>query len=128
MPLIDKNYTNFFPKHSFQFAIDSTKSISINYAKSISRPNYSSLSQGTTYINPYFLYARNINLDPTIFNEISSTFQYHDKSVKLTYYQNTNPVYNSFFFDKEQNIMTFKDINFDKESGFASRFHIAFHL
>ena len=126
LPLINKNYTDFFPKVQFSVAIDSTKNISINYAKSISRPNYSSLSQGTTYINPYFLYARNINLDPTIVNEISSTFQYHDKSVKLTYYQNTNPVYNSFFFDKELNIMTFKDVNFDKESAFVLDFEVPF--
>lgn len=126
LPLIDKNYTNFFPKAELTFPIDSTKSISVNYAKSISRPNYSSLSQGTTYINPYFLYGRNINLDPTIINEISSTFQYHDKSVKLSYYQNTNPVYNSFIYDEEQNIMTFKDINFDKETGFNLDFTLPF--
>ncbi|MBF4487894.1 outer membrane beta-barrel family protein [Flavobacterium sp. CSZ] len=125
-PLINKNYTIFFPKVQFSVAIDSTKNISINYAKSISRPNYSSLSQGTTYINPYFLYARNINLDPTIVNEISSTFQYHDKSVKLTYYQNTDPVYNSFFYDKELNIMTFKDVNFEKESALILDFEVPF--
>ncbi|MBS7231213.1 TonB-dependent receptor [Flavobacterium psychroterrae] len=126
VPLIDKNYTKFFPKAQFSFAIDSVKSISLNLAKSISRPNYSSLSQGTTYINPNFLYARNINLDPAIVNEISSTFQYHDKSVKFTYYQNTDPVYSSFFFDKEQNIMTFKDVNFDKESVFMLDFELPF--
>ncbi|WP_428232228.1 TonB-dependent receptor domain-containing protein [Flavobacterium sp.] len=125
-PLINKNYTIFFPKAQFSVALDSTKNISLNYAKSISRPSYSSLNQGTTYINPYFLYARNINLDPTIVNEISSTFQYHDKSVKLTYYQNINPVYNSFFFDKELNIMTFKDVNFDKESAFVLDFELPF--
>jgi hypothetical protein len=125
-PLIDKNYTKFFPKAQFTFAIDSTKNISINYAKSISRPNYSSLSQGATYINPYFLYARNIFLDPTIINEISSTFQYHDKSVKLSYYQNTDPVYNTFTFDNQQNIMTFKDVNFKKEEGISLDFEIPF--
>ncbi|MCC9070797.1 TonB-dependent receptor [Flavobacterium sp. F-65] len=124
--LIDKNYTDFFPKVEFSFPIDSTRSISFNYSKSISRPNYSSLSQGTTYINPYFLYARNINLEPTINNEISSVFQYHDKSVKLSYYQNTNPVYNSFTYDKDQNIMTFKDVNFDRESGISADFTLPF--
>ncbi|MEA9414527.1 TonB-dependent receptor domain-containing protein [Flavobacterium sp. PL02] len=127
LPLIDKSYTNFFPKAQLTFPIDSTKSISVNYAKSISRPNYSSLSQGSTYINPYFLYGRNINLDPTIIDEISSTFQYHDKSVKLSYYQNTNPVYNSFIYDDEQNIMTFKDVNFDKETGFNLDFTLPFN-
>jgi hypothetical protein len=118
MPLVDKNYTNLFPKAQLTIAIDSTKNISLNYARSIERPNYSSLSQGSTYINPYFLYARNINLDPTITNEISSTFQYHDKSVKVSYYQISNAIEGSFSYDNQQNIMTFKDVNYDKETGF----------
>jgi hypothetical protein len=126
LPLIDKNYTNLFPKAQFTFVIDSTKSISLNYAKSISRPNYSSLSNSATYINPYFLYAGNINLDPTFTNEISSSFQYHDKSVKLSFYQNKKPVFSSFFYDKAQNIMTFKEVNLDKESGFNLDFEIPF--
>lgn len=126
LPLLDKNYANFFPKMQLSFAIDSTKNISVNYAKSISRPNYSSLSQGSTYINPYFLYARNINLGPTITDEISATFQYHDKSVKLSLYQAKDPVHNSFSFDNQNNIMTFKDINFDKSSGFTVDFTLPF--
>lgn len=126
VPLIAKKYTNFFPKAQFTFTVDSTKSITVNYAKSISRPNYSSLSQGSTYINPYFLYARNINLGPTIIDEITTTFQYHDKSVKLSYTQAKDPVYNSFSFDNQKNIMTFQDINFDKSSGFTVDFTLPF--
>lgn len=124
--LIDKNYTNLFPKVQFSMAIDSTKNISLNYAKSISRPNYSSLSNVAVYINPYFIYASNINLGPTFNNEISATFQCNDKSVKVSYYQNKNPVYNSFLYDKDQNIMTFKDINFDKEVGLSLDFELPF--
>lgn len=126
LPLIAKNYINFFPKVQFTLPIDSTKSVSFNYAKSISRPNYSSLSQGSTYINPYFLYARNINLGPTIIDEISTTFQYHDKSVKLSFTHAKDPVHNSFSFDDEKNIMTFKDINFDKSTGFTLDFTLPF--
>lgn len=125
-PLINKNYTNFFPKAQLDFSILSTKSITINYAKSIIRPNYSATSQGSTYINPYFLYSRNINLDPTVTNEISSSFQYHDKSVKMTYYQNTNPVYSSFAFDKMTDILTFRETNFQKETGFNLEFTLPF--
>jgi hypothetical protein len=125
-PLINKNYTDFFPKAQFDIPIDSTKSITVNYSKSISRPNYSSTSQGATYINPYFLYSRNINLDPTINNQISTSFQYHDKSVKLTYYQNTDPVYSSFTFDNQNDILTFREINFEKETGFNLEFALPF--
>lgn len=126
MPLINKNYTDFFPKIQLDIPIDSTKSITLNYSKSILRPNYSSTSQGSTYINPYFLYSRNINLDPTITNQISSSFQYHDKSVKLSFYQNLDPVYSSFVFDSKNNILIFKETNFDKESGLNLEFTLPF--
>jgi hypothetical protein len=125
-PLISKNYTDFFPKAQLDIPIDSTKSITVNYSKSISRPNYSSTSQGATYINPYYLYSRNIYLNPTINNQISSSFQYHDKSVKLTYYRNTDPVYSSFTFDNQNKILTFKEINFEKETGFNLEFTLPF--
>ncbi|MEP7094299.1 MAG: outer membrane beta-barrel family protein, partial [Flavobacterium sp.] len=126
LPLLDKNYTNFFPKAQFTFPIDSTKNIAVNYARSISRPNYSSLSQGSTYINPYFLYARNINLGPTIIHEVSTIFQYHDKSVKFSFTEAKDPVHNSFSFDDQNNIMTFKDINLKKSSGFTIDFALPF--
>ena len=126
LPLLDKNYTNLFPKVQFTFPVDSVKSIAVNYSRSISRPNYSSLSQGSTYINPYFLYARNINLGPALVNEISTSFLYKDKSVKLSYTAVNHPVYNSFSFDDQNNIMTFKDINFDKSSGFKVDFTFPF--
>lgn len=126
VPLLKRTFNNFFPKAQFTFPIDSVKSISVNYARSITRPNYSSLSQGSTYINPYFLYMRNINLGPTLINELSTTFQYHDKSVKLSYTVARDPVYSSFSFDDQNNVMTFKDINFDKNSGFTVDFTLPF--
>ncbi len=124
--LIDKNYTNLFPKAQLSFAIDSTKSINIDYSKSISRPNYSSLSMIAAYINPYFLYGNNINLQPTFIDVISTTFQYHDKSVKLTLYENKNPTYQDFVFDNQTNVMNFTSKNFKKESGYNIEFTLPF--
>lgn len=126
VPLINKNYVDFFPKLQYEIPIDSLKTIFFNYSKSIIRPNYSATSQGSTYINPFFIYARNINLDPTINNEIATTFQYKNKSVRLSYYQDSNPVYNSFNYDNLGNILTFKEVNFDKESGFNLDFTLPF--
>jgi len=124
--LIDKNYTNLFPKAQFSFSIDSTKNINVDYSRSISRPNYSSLSMIATYINPYFIYGNNINLGPTFADVISTSFQYHDKSVKLTLYQNKNPVYQDFTFDHQNNVLTFTEKNFQKESGYNIEFTLPF--
>lgn len=124
--LIDKNYIDFFPKGQFDIPIDSTKTLNISYSKSISRPDYSATSQNTAYINPYFVYSRNSNLDPTITNEVAANFSIKDKSVRLRYYQNSNPVYSSFSYDEQQNIMTLKPVNFDKEAGFNLEFTLPF--
>ena len=126
LPLIKKDYTNFFPKVQFEIPIDSSKTITLNYSKSIIRPNYSSTNQGATYINPYFIYGSNINLDPTINDEIAANFQYKDKSIRLSYYKNSDPVYGDFNFNNSQNILTFSQKNFDKESGFEIDFTIPF--
>ncbi|MEN2401292.1 outer membrane beta-barrel family protein [Flavobacterium sp. MC2016-06] len=125
-PLVHKNYTNLFPKLELNYPIDTTKSISINYAKSIDRPNYSSTSQGATYINPYFIYSRNINLNPTFTDEIATSFQYKEKSVRLSYFKSSDPVYSSFSFDNQNNVLTFKEVNYRKESGFNLDFTLPF--
>lgn len=124
--LIDKNYTNLFPKIQLEILIDSTKTISFNYAKSISRPNYSSTSQISIYTNPYLIFSRNINLNPTITDEISGTFQYKNKSIKLNFYQSKDPVNFSFSYDSSVNLITFNSINYAKESGMNLEFTLPF--
>ncbi len=126
LPLIKKEYTNFFPKAQLDIPIDSSKTITLNYSKSITRPNYSATNNGATYINPYFIYGSNINLDPTIKDEVAANFQNKDKSIRLSYYKNSNPVYGDFIYDNSQNILTFSQKNFDKESGFVIDFTIPF--
>ena len=124
--LIDKNYTNFFPKFQLDIPIDSTKTISLNYAKSISRPNYSSTSQISIYTNPFLVFSRNINLNPTISDEISGTFQYKNKSVKLNFFQSKDPVYFAFSYDSSINLISFNSINYAKESGVNLEFMLPF--
>ena len=126
LPLIKKHYSNFFPKAQFEIPLDSSKTITLNYSKSIVRPNYSATNQGSTYINPYFIYGSNINLDPTINNEIAANFQYNDKSIRLSHYKNSNPVYGDFKYDNSQNVLIFSQKNFDKETGFEIDFTIPF--
>lgn len=124
--LIDKNYTNFFPKFQLDIPIDSTKTISLNYAKSISRPNYSSTSQISIYTNPFLVFSRNINLNPTISDEVSGTFQYKNKSVKLNFFQSKDPVYFAFSYDSSINLISFNSINYAKESGVNLEFMLPF--
>lgn len=113
---IDKKYSNLFPKAQFEVAIDSSNTISLNYAKTITRPNFSSTSQISVYINPYFVWANNVNLDPTITDEIVVNYQYKDKSIKLGYFKTSNPVYYGANYDDSEKLLTFISTNFDKET------------
>lgn len=124
--VIDKNYTNFFPKLEIEIPIDSTNTVTFNYAKSISRPNFSTASQLSTYINPYLVWNNNININPTITDEVSLAYQFKDKSVKLSYYDIKDPVYYASSYNNSQNLLTFQTKNFEKESGFNLEFTIPF--
>lgn len=124
--VIDKNYTNFFPKLEIEVPIDSTNTLTFNYAKSISRPNFSTASQLSTYINPYLVFNNNININPSIIDEVSIAYQFKDKSIKLSYNKIKNPVYFATSYDDSQNLLTFQTKNFEKESGFNLEFTIPF--
>ncbi|MFY0481508.1 TonB-dependent receptor domain-containing protein [Flavobacterium sp. PLA-1-15] len=126
MASIKKDYTNFFPKLQVDIPIDSTKTISFNYAKTISRPDFSSTSNGETYINPYFVFSSNINLNPALSNEFSVNFQYHDKSVKLGYFNNKNVMNYGFQYNEQENILIYRPENFDKETGYNLEFTLPF--
>lgn len=124
--LIDKNYINLFPKAIIEIPIDTTNTINLNYAKSISRPNFSTTSQVSAYINPYFVWSNNINLDPTITDEVAVNYQYRDKFVKVSYNKIINPVYYGSSYDSYQNVLTLKTTNFEKETSFNLEFSIPF--
>ena len=123
---VAKNYTNFFPKAQIEIPIDSTKTLTFNYAKNISRPNYSETSHGQTYINPYFIFSSNVNLNPSTSDEISANFQYKDKSVKLVYYNNKNAMNYGFQYNEAENILIYRPENFDKETGYNLEFSLPF--
>lgn len=115
-PTVSKNFINLFPKVQFEVVIDSSHTLSLNYAKTIARPDYSSTSQTSTYINPYFVWSDNINLNPTFTDEIALGYQYKDKSIRLAYYKITNPVYYSASYDNTQKLLTFTSKNFELET------------
>lgn len=115
-PTVAKNFINLFPKAQFEVVIDSSNTVSLNYTKTIARPDYSSTSQTSTYINPYFVWSDNINLNPTFTDEIALGYQYKDKSIRLAYYKITNPVYYSASYDNNQKLLTFTSKNFELET------------
>ena len=123
---ISKNYTYFFPKGQIDFAIDSTKTVTFNYAKTITRPDYSSTSNGQTAINPYFVFSSNINLNPAIGEEVSANFQYKNKSITVGYYTNKNVMNYGFQYNEDENVLNYRPENFDLETGYNIEFSYPF--
>lgn len=123
-----KNYTNWFPKIQLGFTIDSSKTITLDYAKSIVRPNYSAMGSGVTYINPYFAFANNINLNPSITDVVSMVFQYKNKSLRVAAYQSADVVNYSFTYNGSQNLLIFQPENFKRESGYELELTLPFQF
>lgn len=124
--VINKNNTRLFPKASITIQLDSSSTASINYAKTVARPNYTNANQTSVYINPYFEWANNINLDPAYTDEFTASYQYKDYSVALSLYQTRGAVYSGFNFNEQNMILRRSELNYESESGVYLSFNIPF--
>ncbi|WP_117879986.1 outer membrane beta-barrel family protein [Aureibaculum luteum] len=120
--LIDRNIVKFFPKAIVNFEIDSSQTLTLNYAKSIIRPNFTNISSVSTYINPYLEFNRNIELNPTIINEISFRFDFKKYAISASYFLKEGPVFYNLAYDGVSEISIMSPTNFEKEVGFSLEF------
>lgn len=118
-PLVDRENTNLFPKVSLNMQLDSTKTVSVNFARSIKRPSFSGTSTIRTFINPFLEAINEVNLLPTLTNEVSANFQWKNKSINATYYRKTNPVNFTIQYDELLGRAILSTINLEKESGYT---------
>lgn len=123
---IDRNNTFLFPKGNINFAIDSKKTLSFNYAKTISRPNYSSATSTAAFINPVLEFRGNTSLKPNLTDEVSATFQYKGKSLTAQYTHMKNPVHYSLIYDAIDETSVMFPSNFKEEYGFALNLRLPF--
>ncbi|NAS13979.1 TonB-dependent receptor domain-containing protein [Poritiphilus flavus] len=114
---LDRKNTNFFPRVNTSLELDSTKSIQLNYAKTIRRPNFRNTSTITVFINPFLEGSNNVNLLPAITEEWSVNFQWKDKSLSLRYSEQDNPIYYSIRYDEQADRAVLAPTNFKGETG-----------
>ncbi len=115
--LIDRKQTVLFPRATLNFTLDSLTGVSLNYAKSIRRPNYSNASSISTFIHPFLEFTRNANLQPTITNEWSINLQHRNQSLNFSYYERKNPVFFSVDYDEAADRIIMSPQNFQQERG-----------
>lgn len=114
---VHKSGTPLFPRAKVTIPVDSAASLSLAYTKSIVRPAYDNADQTSVYINPYFEWSKNINLDPSLIEEIKATFQYRKYALDVVLYQTHGPAYDGFNFDEQTSVLTRIEKNFDVEQG-----------
>ncbi len=118
IPLVNRDNTHVFPKAMLNFELDSAKSLTVNYSKSIVRPNYSKASSISVFINPFLEGAGNVNLKPTITEELSMNFQLKNNSLYVGYSRAKNPMYYTIGYDEQADKAIFSLNNLAEESGF----------
>jgi len=115
--LINKTDAELFPRITINIPIDSSKTLTLNYSKSITRPDYSSAVQQSTYINPFFEWANNVNIAPSTEDNFFANLSYKDYSVKIGYYIDEGPVNSSFSYNAQQMLLTREEINYRSGHG-----------
>jgi len=114
---IKRDYLDWFPNAEISFKQNDNYDYTLNFRKSISRPNYGDLSSGGLYGSPYVEYQGNPDLVPTYTNTISFSANLKKISVNASAYKSKNPLGYTLIYDDEKNISKFTAVNFDKEMG-----------
>ena len=123
-PLIDRNNLFVLPKAQMSFPFDSLTTLTINYARNINRPNFSNLNQIEVYINPFLVFSRNINLLPTVTNEVAANIQRKSSSLRLSFFMQTNPVNWSSSYDETIDLFKTTLRNFERMYGMSAMVNV----
>ncbi|MEN0004534.1 MAG: TonB-dependent receptor [Bacteroidota bacterium] len=118
--LIDRNNLYVLPKARLNIPIDSSTNLTFDYASTINRPNFSSLSQIEVYLNPFLVFSRNINLRPTLTHELAANIQLREYGLRLSFFHQTDPVNWSAFYDPPADLFTTTLKNFERMYGMSA--------
>lgn len=122
IPLVNRDNTNLFPKANLNVKIDSTKNLAFNYAQSIGRPNYSNASSIQVFFNPFLEGEGNVNLFPTLTEELSLVYQFAENSISVEYFKRKNPIFYTIGYESGADRAVFSLKNLESESGFDINF------
>lgn len=114
---IERDYIDWFPNAEVNFKQSEDYTYTLNFRKSISRPNYGNLAAGGLYGSPYVEYVGNPDLVPTYTNTVSFTTNLKKWSLNASFYTSKNPIGYTLVYDGSRNISKFTMVNFDKEFG-----------
>jgi hypothetical protein len=114
---INRNYVDWFPNAEISYEHNENYTFSLNFRRSIDRPNYNNLSSIGLYGSPYVEYSGNPELIPTYTNTLSMAVNLKKWSLNASFYTAKNPMGYTLTFDEAHSISRFTIINFEKEIG-----------
>jgi hypothetical protein len=114
---IHRNYVDWFPSAELSLRQNKDYIYTLNFNRSISRPNYGDLASGGLYNSPYVEYEGNPNLLPTYTNTLSVSVNLKKWALNASVYQSKNPMGFSLVYVEDKNISKFTTLNFEKETG-----------
>ncbi|WP_037321786.1 outer membrane beta-barrel family protein [Salegentibacter sp. Hel_I_6] len=115
--VIDRNNLNWLPSIQLNYTLENENTLSLNYKRSLQRPNYSNASSIRAYLNPFLEFSGNINLRPTYTDEVSLNYQWKNLSFEVGYYTEKDPVYYSVDFNEEMERLIMSPNNLEGENG-----------
>lgn len=107
--LLKRNFNNLMPRANVSIPLDSLKTLTINYANYLVRPDYSNLNQTTNYITPFLDRANNLFINPSKIQEVSFAYQYKKYNVSASFNYTKDPVF--YITDTFQSNGTLRIIN-----------------
>ncbi len=117
-PLLDDESTIFYPKIKSTIKIDSANAITLSYAKTINRPNFSQANRLSVFLSPFIEFSNTIDLQPSIRQEWAINYQYKKVGIKLIHFSEKNPVYYNADYSTITNGVTMSPSNFESEHGY----------
>lgn len=109
---VDKNYFDWFPSLFYNYLIKENHSISISYARRITRPSFRDLNPFVIKQNDFLFQTGNPNLQPQYTNKID--LNYNVKNNSFTLYGSFSNDLIVGVYTADNNITTYKPQNFGK--------------
>lgn len=115
----EKNYTELFPTAFVSYAIDKSNTVSANYGRRITRPNYQDLNPFIYFLDTLTYRQGNIYLLPQFANKYEVSYSYKNKYIFSASYSETDDVISQVMrqntaekktYVTPDNVATFKNI------------------
>ncbi len=113
----NNDYTKLFPTAYLAYTINSDNSLSLNYGRRISRPNYQFLNPFVRVFSPYSYAEGNPFLQPAFIDNVELGYTYKNKWINSLYYSFADDLYGQItLLDAETNIQHIISKNYQKNT------------